>query len=156
MHVFILFRVVVVCGQDLMVGDEAAAQRAGLEVTYPVDNGVIRTWDDMELLWNYTFSYVTHAKRQWCPRVGVVLGFPVCADCSCRSGFGIFVPSALYSCLLVLPPHLLHAVVPVIVVVVMLCCVAERCRGMWRLPRWAVGPAAGRSWASTRQRSASC
>jgi hypothetical protein len=41
-----------------MVGDEAAAQRHGLEVTYPVDNGVIRNWDDMELLWNYTFSYV--------------------------------------------------------------------------------------------------
>ena len=59
-----------------MVGDEAAAQRAGLEVTYPVDNGVIRNWDDMELLWNYTFSYVTHAKRQWYPRVGVVLRCP--------------------------------------------------------------------------------
>jgi hypothetical protein len=47
--------------QDLMVGDEAAALRHGLEVTYPVDNGVIRNWDDMELLWNYTFSCVLRA-----------------------------------------------------------------------------------------------
>jgi actin-related protein 2 len=44
-----------------MVGDEAAALRHGLEVTYPVDNGVIRNWDDMELLWNYTFSCVLRA-----------------------------------------------------------------------------------------------
>ncbi len=47
--------------QDLMVGDEAAALRHGLEVTYPVDNGVIRNWDDMELLWNYTFRWAVHA-----------------------------------------------------------------------------------------------
>ena len=44
-----------------MVGDEAAALRHGLEVTYPVDNGVIRNWDDMELLWNYTFRWAVHA-----------------------------------------------------------------------------------------------
>ncbi len=43
------------------MGDEAAALRHGLEVTYPVDNGVIRNWDDMELLWNYTFSCVLRA-----------------------------------------------------------------------------------------------
>lgn len=42
--------------QELMIGDEAAAFRAGLEITYPVDNGIIKNWDDMEHLWNYTFS----------------------------------------------------------------------------------------------------
>lgn len=41
--------------QDVMVGDDAAAARALLEVTYPVDNGIIRSWDDMMHVWEYTW-----------------------------------------------------------------------------------------------------
>lgn len=38
-----------------MCGDEAAAVRQTLEIQYPVENGIVRNWDDMEHLWNYTF-----------------------------------------------------------------------------------------------------
>ena len=39
-----------------MVGDEAAAVRSALEVAYPVDCGIVRNWEDMEHLWDYTFT----------------------------------------------------------------------------------------------------
>jgi actin-related protein 2 len=38
-----------------MVGDEAAAARAHLEISYPVDNGIVRSWDDMQAVWDYTW-----------------------------------------------------------------------------------------------------
>lgn len=38
-----------------MVGDEAAGMRHALEVSYPLENGVIRDWDDMEAVWDYLF-----------------------------------------------------------------------------------------------------
>lgn len=41
--------------KDIMCGDEAAAVRQTLEIQYPVENGIVRNWDDMEHLWNYTF-----------------------------------------------------------------------------------------------------
>ncbi|MGH0177329.1 UNVERIFIED_CONTAM: hypothetical protein FKN15_075020, partial [Acipenser sinensis] len=42
--------------QDLMVGDEASELRSMLEVNYPMENGIVRSWDDMKHLWDYTFS----------------------------------------------------------------------------------------------------
>ncbi len=42
--------------QDIMVGDEAAAIRQALEISYPLENGVIRNWDDMEHVWSYLFG----------------------------------------------------------------------------------------------------
>ena len=39
-----------------MVGDEAANNRRALEITYPVENGIIRNWDDMEAVWSYLFN----------------------------------------------------------------------------------------------------
>lgn len=41
--------------QDVMVGDDAASIRQALDIKYPVENGIIRDWDDMEKLWDYTF-----------------------------------------------------------------------------------------------------
>ncbi|GMI36721.1 hypothetical protein TrCOL_g6266 [Triparma columacea] len=41
--------------KDIMCGDEAAAVRHSLECSYPVENGIVKNWDDMEELWNYTF-----------------------------------------------------------------------------------------------------
>jgi actin-related protein 2 len=41
--------------KDVMVGQEASDMRRALEVSYPVENGIIRNWDDMELIWNHTF-----------------------------------------------------------------------------------------------------
>jgi len=42
--------------KDLMVGEECALLRQMLEVTYPMENGVVRNWDDMLHLWDYTFG----------------------------------------------------------------------------------------------------
>lgn len=41
--------------RDLMVGDEAAAARSMLQISYPVENGIIKNWEDMEHIWDYTF-----------------------------------------------------------------------------------------------------
>lgn len=42
--------------KDIMCGDEAAAARSSLEISYPVENGIVKNWADMETLWDYTFS----------------------------------------------------------------------------------------------------
>ncbi|KAJ1568006.1 Actin- protein 2, partial [Cladochytrium tenue] len=42
--------------RDVMVGDEAAAVRSMLQMSYPMENGIVRNWDDMLHLWNYTFA----------------------------------------------------------------------------------------------------
>lgn len=42
--------------KDLMVGDEASALRSMLEINYPMENGIVRNWDDMCHVWDYTFG----------------------------------------------------------------------------------------------------
>lgn len=42
--------------QDIMVGEEASQLRSMLEVSYPMENGIVRNWDDMKTVWNYTFQ----------------------------------------------------------------------------------------------------
>ncbi|CAN0094687.1 unnamed protein product, partial [Phaeothamnion confervicola] len=42
--------------KDIMCGDEAAAVAASLETSYPVENGIVKNWEDMEHLWRYTFD----------------------------------------------------------------------------------------------------
>ncbi|KAI9347974.1 actin family [Zopfochytrium polystomum] len=44
--------------KDIMVGDEAAALRNMLEMSYPMEKGIVRndSWEDMIHLWNYTFA----------------------------------------------------------------------------------------------------
>ncbi|RYG46678.1 hypothetical protein EON67_09290, partial [archaeon] len=42
--------------KDIMVGDEAAALRRALEISYPVENGIVRNWTDMEHVWSYLFN----------------------------------------------------------------------------------------------------
>ena len=39
-----------------MVGDEAAEYRNYLQVTQPMEHGIIQNWEDMTHLWNYTFD----------------------------------------------------------------------------------------------------
>ncbi|XP_043279770.1 actin-related protein 2 isoform X2 [Venturia canescens] len=41
---------------DLMVGDEASKLRSMLEISYPMRNGIVRNWDDMCHVWDYTFG----------------------------------------------------------------------------------------------------
>ncbi|KAL4681835.1 hypothetical protein H8959_007312 [Pygathrix nigripes] len=42
--------------KDLTVGDEVSELRSMLEVNYPMGNGIVRNWDDMKHLWDYTFG----------------------------------------------------------------------------------------------------
>ncbi|XP_034019893.1 actin-related protein 2-B [Thalassophryne amazonica] len=42
--------------KDLMVGDEASECRSLLEVSYPMENGMVRNWEDMRHLWDHTFG----------------------------------------------------------------------------------------------------
>lgn len=41
--------------KDIMVGDECAKYRAMLETSYPVDEGIVKDWEGMGHLWDYTF-----------------------------------------------------------------------------------------------------
>jgi len=41
--------------KDVMVGDEAEKYRAMLECSYPVSEGIVKNWEDMKHLYNYTF-----------------------------------------------------------------------------------------------------
>lgn len=42
--------------KDIMVGDEAAQNRNFLQVTQPMEHGIVKNWEDMKLLWDYTFD----------------------------------------------------------------------------------------------------
>lgn len=42
--------------KDLMVGDEANMLRSMLEITYPMENGIVKNWEDMCHIWDYTFG----------------------------------------------------------------------------------------------------
>ncbi|KAH8860695.1 Actin-related protein 2-A [Schistosoma japonicum] len=42
--------------QDLMIGDEASELRQMLEISYPLENGIVRNWDDMIHLYDYIFG----------------------------------------------------------------------------------------------------
>ncbi|TNV82365.1 hypothetical protein FGO68_gene12283 [Halteria grandinella] len=41
--------------KPLMLGDEANPLRSFLEISYPIREGIVDNWDDMEALWAYTF-----------------------------------------------------------------------------------------------------
>lgn len=41
--------------KPLMLGDEANPLRSFLEISYPIREGIVENWDDMEALWAYTF-----------------------------------------------------------------------------------------------------
>ena len=44
--------------KDIMCGDEADAVRFALNLKYPVENGVIKHWDEMVELWRYTWDKI--------------------------------------------------------------------------------------------------
>ena len=39
-----------------MFGDETYKARAMLELKYPIEEGIVKNWEDMEKLWNYAFT----------------------------------------------------------------------------------------------------
>nr|BAN41637.1 hypothetical protein, conserved [Entamoeba invadens] len=46
--------------KDVMFGDEASSVRQNLQITYPLENGIVKSWTDMELLWKYVFEEKLH------------------------------------------------------------------------------------------------
>eukprot|EP01084_Bolivina_argentea_P041817 77191_1 len=41
--------------RDAYVGDEAISKRGILALRYPVEHGIVTSWDDMEKIWHHTF-----------------------------------------------------------------------------------------------------
>ena len=39
-----------------MVGEEASKLSSMLEISHPIENGIINNWEDMKHLWDYTFN----------------------------------------------------------------------------------------------------
>jgi actin-related protein 2 len=42
--------------KDLMIGHEANAARSMLSLQHPIENGMVKNWDDMEAIWDHTFA----------------------------------------------------------------------------------------------------
>lgn len=41
--------------QDIVVGDACADLRNQLDISYPVNNGIVQNWDDMGHVWDHAF-----------------------------------------------------------------------------------------------------
>jgi actin-related protein len=50
--------------EDITIGNEAAKKRHILELSHPIKNGIVRDWDDMELVWRHGFENVQQFLRK--------------------------------------------------------------------------------------------
>jgi actin-related protein 2 len=41
-----------------MIADEVAPARGLCELSFPLEEGIVKNWDDMELIWDYGFKKV--------------------------------------------------------------------------------------------------
>ncbi len=41
--------------KEIFVGEEALAHRGVLQLSYPIEHGVINNWSDMESIWNHCY-----------------------------------------------------------------------------------------------------
>lgn len=42
---------------SIFMGDEAMAMRGVLTLSYPIEHGIVRDWDEMEQIWHHTFFH---------------------------------------------------------------------------------------------------
>lgn len=47
-----------------MIGDEASEFRQFLQVTSPMEHGIVKNWEDMKHLWDYTFNEKLQTETQ--------------------------------------------------------------------------------------------
>ena len=50
-----LGKMISVQSKDLYVGDEAIKMKGVCELNYPISNGIVQSWEDMETVWHHTF-----------------------------------------------------------------------------------------------------
>jgi len=41
--------------KEIYIGDEAQSKRGVLKLEYPIEHGIVTSWDDMEKIWHHTF-----------------------------------------------------------------------------------------------------
>jgi len=41
--------------KDIMIADEVAPVRGLCELSFPLEEGIVKNWDDMEMIWEYGF-----------------------------------------------------------------------------------------------------
>jgi len=44
--------------KSLFVGEEALSKRGLLQLNYPLEHGIVTSWDDLEAIWAHTFHNV--------------------------------------------------------------------------------------------------
>ena len=49
-----------------MVGHEAAAVRQMLDIKYPLAEGIVKNWDDMEILWDCKLTSKSAVSCDFC------------------------------------------------------------------------------------------
>ena len=50
---------------DTFVGEKAQKMRGILALRYPIENGIINNWDDMETIWNHAYEQLPAHSGEW-------------------------------------------------------------------------------------------
>lgn len=53
--------------EDTFIGSDAQNRRSSLTLKYPIENGIITNWDDMEVIWQHTFYNELHTPPEQHP-----------------------------------------------------------------------------------------
>lgn len=51
----IIFIIITICIQDTLVGEACLKWQHQLDISYPVNNGIVQNWDDMGHVWDHVF-----------------------------------------------------------------------------------------------------